>query len=527
MPHPDPADSMSMAAGCMKRFAVRPPVHNVNLIAELREFVQKWLKENMVPLSPDTDTSFETWCKEVNQPLWRREEYAEAYERVTNGSKWDSHWHKVKGHMKDESYGEYKFPRGINARKDEFKVTVGPIFKLIEDQLYKHPSFIKHVPVSERPRYIKDYLWLNAGVYFATDYTSFEALITPLLMEAVEFQLYEYMTSKLPDSSEFMRLIKQVLGGDNTIEYRDFLVILKGVRMSGEMCTSLGNGFLNLMLMLFVAWKMNRDVKVLVEGDDGLGHMSDGTPDQLMLTSLGLNIKMETHSNLEEASFCGQVFDREDEVVVTDPRKELVKFGWTSGRYARSGKKTLRVLLRCKALSLAYNYSGCPVLMSLAKYGLRVTQDVKKIRMYKVVNVKGAFSAWERDWLIRAMADEHRIQWCEPSVNTRLLVEKLYGLPVEQQIQLEKMLDAKTDLGPIIDETLLRSMPESWRDYWGVYVGVAVDERRPSLDVKRRIVDLPCVEKDGWFVSRDSLAVLRAVPKAFVRHDYSRRFRTL
>jgi hypothetical protein len=501
MPHPDPQDPLTMVAGAIKRFATAPPPPNVHMVGRLRQFVNKWLKKNLTPLDPSTDLSIEAWLTKTNYPAWRKQELREKWDKV--GSAWEKRWHGVKSFMKDETYETYKHARGINSRTDEFKVAVGPMFKAIEEELFKHRSFIKHVPVAKRAKYITEMLYREGGFYMQTDYTSFEALLVPLLMEATEFQLYEYMTAKIPGGPEFMRLIREVLGGLNWCEYRDFFVVLRGTRMSGEMCTSSGNGFDNLMFELFVLEEVRgcSDVAAVVEGDDGLGAANGTPPTSDDFLQLGLNVKLVIYYNLAEAGFCGMVFDPMDQLVVTDPREVLASFGWSSGRYARSNAKTLRVLLRCKALSLAHQYPGCPVICELAQYGLRVTRDVKNIHMYRVLNSRKAMSGWERDQLLNALKDESKIQFIRPPINTRLLVEKLYNLPIEYQLLIESQLRIKDDLGPIKTELLTDISPPSWRHYWQFYVGYADDERRPALNVSKFQLSLPCWRKGKWLVA--------------------------
>jgi hypothetical protein len=418
---------------------------------------------------------------------------------MMDGGLWKSYT-DVKSFMKDETYIDWKYARGINARSDEFKCIVGPIFRLIEERLYEHPAFIKHVPVADRARYITEMLERAMATYLVSDYTAFESLFVRQIMEQVEFRLYEYMTSRLPEGRDFMAVVREVLGGENTCQYKNFQVIVEATRMSGEMCTSLGNGFANLMFMLFVLEKSGcRDVLGVVEGDDGL-FVTNGRPDETLFTRLGLRIKLETHSSLADASFCGMVFAPEDQLVVVNPLEVLAEFGWASATYWHSGDKTLRALLRCKALSLAHQYPGCPVISELAWYGLRVTRDVRKCKMWRLVNSGKAFNSWERDRFIQAMKDEQKIVKIAPPPATRLLVERRYGVTIEVQRHLETMLAAKNDLHPIISPVIRDMVPKSWVEYSEKYTATPAEARRPQLDVPAHKIMLPCRRVGDWLV---------------------------
>jgi hypothetical protein len=370
--------------------------------------------------------------------------------------------------MKDETYPEYKHARAINSRSDEFKCAVGPIFRLIEKQVFKHRAFIKRVPVSDRPRTILESLYRVGAVYVATDYTAFESLFVKLIMESCEFELYDYMTQYLSDGENFMRLLHVVLGGENICDFKTFTTYLEATRMSGEMCTSLGNGFSNLMFMLFMAEEKGCTcVEGKVEGDDGLFAMLGPPPTTEDFARLGLIIKLEVHHDLETASFCGLVFDREDCVNVTDPREVLATFGWTANKYlkARSSKKF--ALLRCKALSLAHQYPGCPIIVALARCALRVTRSVDVRNL--VYNWRNTY---EREQLIAAF--ESNVVFVEPPKRTRHLVEKLYRIPIEHQFAIEAYLDSVVALGPLEHHLIDLHMSPVWKHYWHSYSSTEV-----------------------------------------------------
>jgi hypothetical protein len=156
LPHPDQNDPVTMLGGVFKRIAGRLPEPNRELLEKLSLYCDKWLEKHMVPLSDDDDLSFDTWIEKRPYPLWRKDQLRKKFEEMET---YDFHekYTKVKCFMKDECYTEYKHARGIYARDDRFKVLFGPLCSAIEDRLYKHESFIKHIPVADRPKYIKEF----------------------------------------------------------------------------------------------------------------------------------------------------------------------------------------------------------------------------------------------------------------------------------------------------------------------------------------------------------------------------------
>jgi len=462
LPHPDIGDSHTLLAGIAARFATRPPEPDRKMLARLNVFVKKWLKDNLRPLSPDTDVSFETWIKNTNYPDWRKQELRAEWEKLGSIRNLKKKDRKVNMFMKKEHYLAWKHGRAINSRSDAFKVAVGPIFAQIEHEVFKLPYFIKKIPVPDRARYIFERLSKPGATYYASDFTSFEALFTREIMEAVEFELYEYMTKCLAVGQDFMSLVREVLGGVNNIHNKNISLDVEATRMSGEMCTSLGNGFSNLMFNLFLAHEKGARIDGVVEGDDGLFRIEGNVPVTEDFAQLGLIVKLESHVSLSTASFCGQVFDETTYSVIADPRKIMASIGWIDGDYKNAKRGKQMGMLRAKGWSLGYQYPACPVLSSLARAILRITRSCDQ----RVVLHSRSLNEYEKSLYLDAFA-AGRPELNKPVADsTRHLMEKIYGITPQQQETLEKYFDSMTELGPLprID------VPIEWIEYRSRYV---------------------------------------------------------
>jgi len=479
LPHADPADPGTMEAGVRKRSAFKAPRPDTLRLERLRCFVRKWVRHNLVPLAPDTDLSVESWLRECSYPQTRKEELWQKWLRLKSIKDPSKKYKLCKGFMKDESYIDWKHARGINSRSDEFKCFVGPIFKRIEEILYKDHHFIKHVPVADRPQYIRDLLYKVGAKYISTDYTAFESLFIAELMDCCEFELYDYMTEFLPNHDDFMGTIRAVLAGVNTSEFKFFTFSVPATRMSGEMNTSLGNGFSNLMFMLFLCEELGSTVDGVVEGDDGEFRVDGPIPTSKDFESLGLVIKLEEHDDLCTASFCGLIFDPEELINITEPLKALCNFGWTTNNYYKAKRSTKMALLKAKSLSYAHQYPGCPIISRLAMYGLRMTRSVSPRHLRHFVAEKWRTSLFIREETLKALAyfedNSFNVPHKETGLRTRMLMERKFGITVEVQLSIESYLNGKDDLSPIDHPLMDLLAPRAWQDYYAVYCLKGID----------------------------------------------------
>jgi len=438
LPHVDMSDADTAYAGACKRVGPFLPKMSVKRRRHFRRFVQRWMKRNLRPLNPSTDFSVEKWLETTHYSLSRKQQLLEKYNNIL-----DPHSRRykiVKSFIKDETYDDFKHARTINSRTDEFKTLVGPFVKAVEKEVFKNPHFIKYVPMIDRPKTLLDkfdgkYKYINS-----TDFTSFEAHFDDFL-EDTEMALYEYMFQHIPMREFIINLLEDGLLHTNVLVFKNFTVSVWRRRMSGEMSTSLGNGFCNLMLILYITHHiMNEKADPLVEGDDGIfGTFTKPPTPSWLYQELGIKLKIETCENIADASFCGNVFDPVELTNTTCPVSTMLSFGWTTSRYLRSTDKRLNELLRSKALSLIHQYPGCPVLSELAQYALRVTPNVRARC--------GVTNEYEREQMAEWVGKPLPIK--EPGYRTRLLVEKKFGLLVEDQLKIESYLKAKTDLSPI------------------------------------------------------------------------------
>lgn len=463
---PDFNDTDTMLKAARKRVMRASPISRPGMLRQFRSFVRVWVRKNLTPLSPECDLSFETWIENTKYPAWRKNQLRESRKDFL-----EEYDFRNKSFIKREAYREPKHARWINSRSDAFKCASGPLFHAIESEVYKHPAFVKHIPVAERSRYIKELLERPGSKYMATDHTSFEAHFTPEVMKACEMQLYWYMISGLPEEHEFVKMLDAIAAEQHCgNRHAAFLTF---ARMSGDMCTSLGNGFTNLMIAMFLAERKGwKECVGVVEGDDGLFVVSGDIPTEQDYEDLGFRIKLDVYDRVCDAGFCG-IHQAEDEPEnLIDPAWSLVRSGWTMSKWMHAGPEKMKILSRAKALSLLCEAPSNPITCRLALWIERATRgvaDVPKMLDEDWWWMEQCLSANLSQCIARAQAG--------PTMNQRIYVAEKWHISVEDQIELENYFDRLDQIQQIDHPLAFRIVCDAYP--WCAWAHTHFTENRP------------------------------------------------
>jgi len=437
-PMADRSHPENVVTGVLKRAGTKPPGMKPEIKILFKNFVRRWCEENMRKIEM-SDADFYDWLEKTNYSRARKEELKKTWEDApyADPKLWPQGV-KVKSFIKAEFYEIYKYPRGINARDDWFKTYCGPVFDAIFKQMFhEHDEFIKTIPVLERPEALER-MYQSNQTPFNDDAESYEAHFENETKEVCENVLYRFMVEHCQFLKQWMEHIITTLGGVNCMDFKHVEAEIESTRMSGEMNTSGGNGFTTLMLVLFCAW-FNKAGKVetKVEGDDNLStyQFEERAPSRELLYDLGWLMKIERPTSVQTASFCGNVYDSHDNVVVTDPRPQIANLGWCPGKYINSTYAVKTQLLRAKGLSLCHQYNGCPLLGHLGQKIVELTKHIT-IRQSIIDN----FNMYRKDQLEAAIKNPVP-ELKEPPLATRALVQKLYGITIQQQLEFERDVD--------------------------------------------------------------------------------------
>jgi hypothetical protein len=431
----DGSDPSVLRAALAYRLFSEVPEPEVAILRRFGRYVRKQLARHVDCVDP---LDFDQYLAGTKYSLRIKDDLRRAHDSLGGGLPLIDALREYGPFVKAESYpmggdGVTKAPRAILAPSLTMKAFAGPFIKAIENEVYKLPWFAKHLTMDEK---IQRVIGLRDRFqhYYATDFSKFEASFSPQFQKLCENQLFRHALRNYPLVAN---LLCRVNAGKKILKARNGLrTHFVGRRCSGDLWTSLANGFSNLMLVSFAVSQTGGDWDGIFEGDDGL--FGTETPiNESLLTSLGFVVKLEQVIDPCRASFCGLVFGPSLQVI-REPYRFLQKFGWTFS-YVHSNEKMMLRLLRAKALSAVYETPHCPIVGVLAREALLFT--------------RGYLPKWVEDGFHEFPSDEVEIPRFEPTADTRLLFAELYGIDIDLQLCMEDLIRQRrmSDFSRLLD----------------------------------------------------------------------------
>lgn len=430
----DPDNDENLLTAYRKRLVPVLPKGDINLYKDLGVFVEQYLTKNFRPLPfiEYSEEVFKEWLTHTHYDGPRIKQLCCCFDRQLKPKNFQlaRNAYFGKTFIKREFYEAPKDARFINSRSDEFKIKVGPYIKLIEDQVYKDEHFVKGLPIDKLPtKLIKLKSWDHI---LETDYSSFESSFSYEYVQQVEMRLFRFFLQYNPEILREVMASYETSPGHERVQrlYSERVSTrLTGCRLSGELWTSLGNGFSNLMNILFLCKIKHIDVDGFVEGDDGLFGLSrpDITKDDF--ARLGFVIKMDYVHQVQDTTFCGNTFSDESMKLLVNP-ENIGRMFWTCApQYLDSHGKRLVDLYRSKSASLYVTGRFTPVA------GLLSYKMLQRFGKGETFAVKGY---WRRE-----IAEYFKHLTCVKPViciHDRVLYSWKFGLPISDQLILEKYI---------------------------------------------------------------------------------------
>lgn len=446
-PHFVTYDASNFKRGLLKRCAHKEHPHVKPIRKEFIAFCRQYIKKLPV-LKEGLDREFllNDWLENSNYNGARKEllrklnhAYYDNDDNVLVGPHAVYRMYELNSFIKKEFYLEPKEARIINSRSDLFKSIVGPYIHALESIVYDE-HFIKHLTPKQVVARMKE-VAEGFDLFYETDYSSFEGSFDKELLCKVERRLLSRLLYNYP---EIRQVVMHCFDHPNVLRYkRRICAKFEGSRMSGEMWTSMCNGFMNKMLVMFMAHKANANVQFLVEGDDGF-IATNKELDVSLVEKIGFKLKFDVTSDHRKISFCSlRVCDNH---LVPDIKRTLSHYGSTcddkvSNIFEAHSKKALRrqnEYRKAKALSLLTVSQGIPILQSVAVQQLRLCGTSRLNYDYV-------------DWWEKSFFDMSKLTVAPVSIKMRRYVEKVFHIPIATQLKIERELETSDSLCYDID----------------------------------------------------------------------------
>lgn len=438
------------------------------LMWEFQHFVYIYVKTHYEPLEYfpiNLETANEFWLNPCKHYTVKRKNVLRSYiseylEKGLGQFKEDhKNFYACMSFIKREFYSEVKTARIINSRSDEFKALCGAHIKLIENAITHNEHFVKTTTLATRAKRMKEIIDKYQYVV-ETDYSSFEGTQSCEFHQACEAVLFKHM---LANNIEVWSIIRPIFRRDHLekcismpSQRREFMTF-EGSRMSGDLWTSLGNGFSNMMVFLFTLHRMSRlgmlnvtqdrpiDADWLCEGDDGYfaANVDFSAMFEQTATDLGLKMKMDHGQDINDVSFCSTCVGPGG-LPVPNFWRLLEKFGWVFEdeiitHYTDKPTKAEMNLLWSKTLSLNASSQGIPILQPLS------------VRLAKIIKNHRVCKKWFSYWEIEQFGVlEWTIQEIPITMEMRHFFAQRFGVSVEKQFEVEKLISKMTNVRTVL-----------------------------------------------------------------------------
>nr|WRQ65809.1 polyprotein [Tolivirales sp.] len=574
-PIPDTNDSNNVKEGLMKRIGTAVPEADIQTKTLFPLYVDAFIKKfdlqgSIVDLLVDDVTKlmdWETYKETLRYSPARMRQLQKIRDEVEKigtfefndteeGRLMNYLWTKVEMHVKWESYhGEKKFVRGIFSRMDEFKVFFGGWAKIMQRIMYKKlNSQVTDKPVRDLPKYLLDKFKIF-DLIFGGDFSAFESHSFPWVYHNVTIRISTAMLG-IEISKEVVRAHETVSGPQN-IENKYQAVNMHGKMMSGELITAIGNALVNQIYLMFICeseglckgigfyyeesgrlrrfmWRGRPnspdhiDIEIVVSGDDSLFGLTnlEGVDyskyiDTNYLERYGVKLKLDLKDSVSGSGFLSKLYSEQDLKTICDPLKQLSK-GILPMKYASSKVGVKKSLARARAMSLKYEFDGCPIVGAYADCILRCTRNVsiKKALIYSELD-----DPFKHEKLVEAVkwfeSQPRELRYGESSkvgIESRIIVEDSFGISVPAQLAIEEYFQQTdtTEFPCQFDVPLMDLIaPEANQEYYATHISV----RDENVDLKYRSIvhlsyqperpvhDVMWVETD-WFDFCNKLTVV-------------------
>ncbi len=469
----------TLMSGAQHRQLCEMPVFQKRTFKHQVRAVVARLLSKLRPLTVDDVPTWEEWLAAEKSDGASTAEVKDLEEAHMTDSQYTGslppRYTRGKCHGKNEPYQEPKCLRGICGRHLVFKARWGRFFSAFDKAIVQIEVNGRRVFVKGQTpeQMVRDLAELPGGYdILENDFSSFEASVSDAIMDIVECEAFRFFFKKVLTKERLAELIADVK--TSVFGYKTFTGVVRGRRKSGDLWTSTGNGFTNLVVLLVAAhMSSTKIVAAKVEGDDSLvvGTLgaSKARLNELFL-GMGFNAKMTVATTVWDSVFCKKRCNPETLRVMRDPVEVLAKIGWSKSVHVGLSRPKQLQLVRAKALSLAHTTPGVPILQVAAFVMLRQTAGVTVRKAW----LRQQLGAWDYNRLSLG----ENCKFVPPEPSDRAWCERFYGIPIQTQLAVERELLASTEW-EFHCPSLMPHVSHWYRKFYQAYALPAVQSTTP------------------------------------------------
>ncbi len=250
-------------------------------------------------------------------------------------------------------------------------------------------------------------------------------------------------------------ILRHIVLGNNGQKTKRLSTWIPQVLQSGDQWTSFRNSLLNFLILTYLILSTKNpnastaqlvqsfksgEFKGLFEGDDGIC-VFDGDLKLLdsKIKDLGINLKLELHSNYTQASFCGiKKCQRASDTIITDPLKYIAEIFVVKKQNLQRKDGFKLGIIRAKALSGLYQYPDMPIVSPLCSAILKRTASYMP---------QYSLDSYERSAQMKAaksvLDNKHHLLTVQQVIDridsdVRVHVERQYGFDISYQLLFEE-----------------------------------------------------------------------------------------
>jgi hypothetical protein len=246
----------------------------------------------------------------------------------------------------------------------------------------------------------------------------------------------------------------------------------------------------NIILISFLFDEAGLDFEAVFEGDDALINCEE-IPDLSVLAELGFKVTFDSADEIGHLSFCGMKFSESGQQM-SNPFIYITKLTFIPKQYMMASQRTQDKLVFMKCLSALFERPECPMVSAYCHSLMDKIGYKFSLATLRCFVAKMNIDEFQRKRYMDCLDKNSEICSSHISMDTRLLFEQTYGVPISAQFEFENNVFSEYS-----KNTFLHFCPVGWK----------VFSEKNILPVASRGYQLEVIEEGYYEKSKDQTKI--------------------